>query len=101
MGHAETCTELKNIFAALVKQSKPPVCTLNPTYEDASVVPEATGELDAKEIKSPLPLLDSITLAHGGSGFPEPREADTIFNTQEQNVPVIDRSFMFVFLICN
>lgn len=24
MGHAETCSELKNIFAALVKQSKPP-----------------------------------------------------------------------------
>ncbi|KAK1359659.1 Transcription initiation factor TFIID subunit 2 [Heracleum sosnowskyi] len=90
MGHAETCTELKNIFAALVKQSKPPVCTLNPTYEDASVVPGPTKEVDTEEIKSPLPLLDTSTLAHGVPVFPE--STDTIFNSHEQNVPVIDLS---------
>ncbi|XP_074343481.1 transcription initiation factor TFIID subunit 2 [Apium graveolens] len=90
MGHAETCIELKNFFAALVKQSKPPVCTLDITHEDASVVPGATREVDTLETKSPLPLLNTITMAHGVPVFPESKEADTIFNTHEQNVPVID-----------
>lgn len=92
MGHAETCSEMKSIFAALVKQSKPPVCTLNPTNEDASVVPGATREVDTEEIKSPLPLLETVTLSHGVPSFPESKEADTIFNTHEQNVPVVDLS---------
>ncbi|WOG82214.1 hypothetical protein DCAR_0101376 [Daucus carota subsp. sativus] len=92
MGHAETCTELKNIFAALVKHSKPPVCTLNPTYEDGSGVPGATREVDTEEIKSPVPLLDTITLANGVPVFPESKEVDNIFNTYEQNIPVIDLS---------
>ncbi|KAI5660153.1 hypothetical protein M9H77_28946 [Catharanthus roseus] len=45
MGHAETCSELKNIFAALVKQSQPlePSCLTNLAH-DGSAFPEAFQE---------------------------------------------------------
>ncbi|XP_059641043.1 transcription initiation factor TFIID subunit 2 isoform X2 [Cornus florida] len=48
MGHAETCSELKNIFAALVKQSKPhelPPGTPNLSH-DGLIIPEASKEAD-------------------------------------------------------
>lgn len=46
MGHAETCSELKNIFAALVKQSKPPESSLDALdlTHDSSVDPEVSQE---------------------------------------------------------
>ncbi|KAK3020055.1 hypothetical protein RJ639_002770 [Escallonia herrerae] len=61
MGHAETCTELKNIFAALVKQSK---------------APEAP--------------LDAFNLPYGGVVEAEARKADTIFDIHEASQPLVD-----------
>ena len=48
MGHAETCSELKNIFAALVKQSKPPESSLDALdlTHCGSVDPEVSKEPD-------------------------------------------------------
>ncbi|KAK3032923.1 hypothetical protein RJ639_036504 [Escallonia herrerae] len=61
MGHAETCTELKNIFAALVKQSK---------------APEAP--------------LDAFNLPYGGVVESEAGKADTIFDIHEASQPLVD-----------
>ncbi|XP_047266049.1 transcription initiation factor TFIID subunit 2 isoform X2 [Capsicum annuum] len=49
MGHAAFCSNLKNIFADLVKQSKPPECPLENLEDihDGSAVAEAPHEADA------------------------------------------------------
>ncbi|XP_055827992.1 transcription initiation factor TFIID subunit 2 isoform X2 [Solanum dulcamara] len=49
MGHAAFCSNLKNIFADLVKQSKPPECPLENLEDilDGSAIAEAPHEADA------------------------------------------------------
>lgn len=49
MGHAAFCSNLKNIFADLVKQSKPPECPLENLEDihDGSATAEALHEADA------------------------------------------------------
>lgn len=91
MGHAETCLELKNIFAALVKQSRPPpelpLDTVNVPYDHAEVLEEAPREANTvpniHEQTQP-----EIDLPHGGCPLiPEdPIQADTlsIFHKEDQ-----------------
>ncbi|KAK4361969.1 hypothetical protein RND71_017210 [Anisodus tanguticus] len=49
MGHAAFCSNIQNIFAALVKQSKPPECPLEKLEDilDGSAIAEAPHEADA------------------------------------------------------
>lgn len=98
MGHVETCTELKKFFAALVKQPKssvPLLDTINLQY-DASVIPEASREVDTisniNEQSNPhVPLLDVVNLPDDASVIPEAsREADTTSSAHEQKKSVLD-----------
>ncbi|KAL3512292.1 hypothetical protein ACH5RR_025009 [Cinchona calisaya] len=93
MGHAETCSELKNIFAALVKQSKPPEPSLDVvdfSRDDGSVIPEASREPD---------ILSNGYECIGGANTVEPDgllipeaniEVDTHSKINEQLNPVAD-----------
>ncbi|KAK9278347.1 hypothetical protein L1049_027912 [Liquidambar formosana] len=61
MGHAETCSEQKNIFAALVSRNNPPE-----------------------------PPVDTPNLSHDGLTVPEAsKEADTVSNSHERRMPVV------------
>lgn len=98
MGHVETCTELKKFFAALVKQPKssvPLLDTINLQY-DASVIPEASREVDTisniyEQSNPHVPLLDAVNLPDDASVIPEAsREADTTSSAHEQKKSVLD-----------
>ncbi|KAI3471792.1 hypothetical protein Pfo_028445 [Paulownia fortunei] len=47
MGHTKTCSELKNIFAALIKQSKTPEPSCAPDLAHNLLYPEGYTEMDA------------------------------------------------------
>ncbi|CAK9147806.1 unnamed protein product [Ilex paraguariensis] len=92
MGHAETCSELKKIFADLVKQSKPlelPLDTVNLPH-DGSLIPEAYAELgtvsNSHERSQPI-----VNLPHDASVIPEAMDAaDTVSNNNECNQLVVN-----------
>ncbi|XP_071903479.1 transcription initiation factor TFIID subunit 2-like isoform X1 [Coffea arabica] len=102
MGHAETCSELKNIFAALVKQSKPP----EPSLEaldlerdgDGSVFPEASQARDV--LSNGHDLTKAIDIAEpDGLLAPEAnREADTHLGNNEQRNRVAELGESDIFL---
>ncbi|XP_051150213.1 transcription initiation factor TFIID subunit 2 [Andrographis paniculata] len=48
MGHTKTCSELKNIFAALIKQSKTPEASCQPELPQNMLDPEAYMEVDTR-----------------------------------------------------
>ncbi|KAL6994920.1 hypothetical protein U1Q18_005056 [Sarracenia purpurea var. burkii] len=91
MGHAETCSELKNIFAALVKHSKPPeppLDALNILHMDSNPNfshPDTT--VDISKLSQPEPTVDFLSLSHHLElpiVIPEAsREAVSISNSRE------------------
>ncbi|XP_028081245.1 transcription initiation factor TFIID subunit 2-like isoform X1 [Camellia sinensis] len=95
MGHAETCSELKNIFAALVKQSKPVeppmdapnILHMEPTVDISNPSPNTYHTMDIPDFPCPDPTADMSNLSQ-----PEPT-VDIINLTQpEPNVDILNVS---------
>ncbi|GMQ11180.1 hypothetical protein CsSME_00053926 [Camellia sinensis var. sinensis] len=95
MGHAETCSELKNIFAALVKQSKPVeppmdapnILHMEPTVDISNPSPNMYHTMDIPDFPCPDPTADMSNLSQ-----PEPT-VDIINLTQpEPNVDILNVS---------
>ncbi|KAM7475389.1 hypothetical protein LguiB_022632 [Lonicera macranthoides] len=95
MGHAETCLELKNIFAALVKQSIPPpelpLDTVNVPYDGTDVLEEAPREGNT------VPNIHEQTrpetdLPHDGCPLipADPIQADTLSIGHEEDQPAVN-----------
>ncbi|KAL7161014.1 hypothetical protein ACSBR2_041626 [Camellia fascicularis] len=95
MGHAETCSELKNIFAALVKQSKPVeppmdapnILHMEPTMDISNPSPNTYHTMDIPDIPCPDPTADMSNLSQPEPTQPEPT-VDIINLTQPE--PTVD-----------
>ncbi|KAI3473363.1 hypothetical protein Pfo_030653 [Paulownia fortunei] len=87
MGHTKTCSELKNIFAALIKQSKTPEPSCAPDLAHNLLYPEGYTEMDAflenhemtKAVTTPAPDTSLIPatqqIADAPSDGPEQRNS--------------------------
>ncbi|XP_023767064.1 transcription initiation factor TFIID subunit 2 isoform X2 [Lactuca sativa] len=105
-GHTEICNELKNFFAAIVNQSKPPpehsLDTLTPPDDGFVSVPETTAEpipdndgIPPLEFAIPDPpkeekynslVAENVVILDSSEPVKEP---DTVSNSQERKKPVL------------
>lgn len=94
MGHATFCSNLKNIFADLVKQSKPPECPLDNLENilDGSAIAEAPHEADAllgnenaKGATSSVP--DSLFVSDDRKDMKDTLLSNEITNTATGTIP--------------
>lgn len=93
-GHTEICNELKNFFAAIVNQSKPPEHSLDTLIlpdDGSGSVPETTNiENDGvppTEFAIPDPPKEENVIILDSSE--PPKEPDTVSNSQERKKPVL------------
>ncbi|KAL0309497.1 UNVERIFIED_CONTAM: Transcription initiation factor TFIID subunit [Sesamum radiatum] len=102
MGHTKTCSELKNIFAALIKQSKTPEpSSCAPDFPHNLLVPEGYMEGDGflqnheltKAVTTPAPDTLLISAAQQGAHAPDdgPEQRNPVSHPPEDDLTMIPK----------